>query len=70
LLGTLAGRHLGATITLDLLPSNPRAAALASELGFAPARRLTRMVLREDESTAEFPHDDSLVYAAAGFEYG
>jgi GNAT superfamily N-acetyltransferase len=70
LLRALTGRHVGATITLDLLPSNPRAVALASELGFAPARTLMRMVLGAGSPPAAFPHDDSLVYAAAGFEYG
>jgi GNAT superfamily N-acetyltransferase len=70
LLGALARRHEGTAISLDLLPSNAQAVTLASQLGFAPARRLTRMVLRGNDLAAAFRHDDSLVYATAGFEYG
>lgn len=70
LLGALVRRHEGAAVSLDLLPSNPWAVTVASQLGFTPARRLTRMVLRGDDLPAAFSHDDSLVYAAAGFEYG
>ena len=49
----------------DLLPSNQNAVALASELGFSPQRRLTRMFRGE-----ELKGNDQLVYAIAGFELG
>ena len=49
----------------DLLPSNRNAVNLATELGFSPQRRLTRM-FRGDE----FRGEDDLVYAIAGFELG
>lgn len=49
----------------DLLPSNRNAVMLASELGFSPQRRLTRMYRGEALSG-----NDQLVYAIAGFELG
>lgn len=49
----------------DLLPRNQRAVALATELGFAPQRRLVRMARGEP-----VPAKDELVYAIAGFEFG
>jgi GNAT superfamily N-acetyltransferase len=49
----------------DLLPSNRNAVMLASELGFSPQRRLTRMFRGE-----ELKGNDQLVYAIAGFELG
>ena len=49
----------------DLLPSNQEAVSLASELGFLPQRRLTRMFRGE-----EFRGRDELVYAIAGLELG
>jgi GNAT superfamily N-acetyltransferase len=49
----------------DLLPSNQEAVSLASELGFLPQRRLTRMFRGE-----ELRGRDELVYAIAGFELG
>lgn len=49
----------------DLLPSNPRARALAGSLGFAPVRHLVRMRLGPSLETR-----DDLVFAIAGFEAG
>lgn len=49
----------------DLLPANLDAVNLAGSLGFAPIRKLTRMVW--GQATAE---DQSRVYAIAGFEWG
>jgi GNAT superfamily N-acetyltransferase len=49
----------------DLLSTNNRAVQLAVELGFAPQRRLERMVLGES-----VPKNDEMVYAIAGFELG
>ena len=52
----------------DLLPENIEAVRLATEFGFAPARRLTRMSRSRDQGNA--PVDSSQVVAIAGFEYG
>ena len=49
----------------DLLPANHHAARLATRLGFAPQRRLIRMV-----RGAELRANDLCVYAIAGFELG
>ena len=49
----------------DLLPANRNAVAVASEMGFAPQRRLMRMFRGE-----ELSGNDQLVYAIAGFELG
>jgi hypothetical protein len=49
----------------DLFPAHPHAPRIASELGFAPVRRLVRMVRGERIVT-----DDTLVYAIGGFEAG
>lgn len=49
----------------DLLPGNASAAALASKLGFAPVRRLFRMV--RGQAPAEVHR---LIYALSGFETG
>jgi len=49
----------------DLFPENRNAVALATELGFAPQRRLMRMVRGE-----ELRGKDEFVYAIAGFELG
>jgi ribosomal protein S18 acetylase RimI-like enzyme len=49
----------------DLLSTNENATRLAEELGFAPQRRLERMVLG-----SSVPKNDGMVYAIAGFELG
>jgi len=53
----------------DILPANKHAVALARTLGFAPVRKLTRMVLgpnpAEDQSRGV-----SRIWAIAGFEWG
>ena len=49
----------------DLLSTNKNAVGLAEELGFAPQRRLERMVLG-----SSVPKNDGMVYAIAGFELG
>jgi N-acetylglutamate synthase-like GNAT family acetyltransferase len=49
----------------DLLGANESAARLAKEFGFAPQRRLERMVLGK-----RLAKKDELVYAIAGFELG
>lgn len=50
----------------DLLPENLAAAAVAKELGFAVERSLTRMYLGDGPAGG----DASLVFSAAGFEWG
>jgi GNAT superfamily N-acetyltransferase len=49
----------------DLLPAHTEAVEIARGLGFAPVRRLTRML-----RGAAIRTDDRLVYAIAGFEAG
>ena len=49
----------------DLLSANKNAIRLAEEFGFAPQRRLERMVLGNS-----LPKNDEMVYAIAGFELG
>lgn len=49
----------------DLLSSNQNAVDLAAEFGFAPQRRLERMVLGDS-----IVKNDQMVYAIAGFELG
>ena len=61
--------HAAEPVYWDLLPDNTAAVSLAREFGFAPQRRLTRMV-RRGMPAAPLDHDDSMVYASAGFEYG
>ncbi len=49
----------------DLLPQNPAALAIATELGFSPQRKLIRMVRGRDLRGRE-----DWIYAIAGFELG
>jgi ribosomal protein S18 acetylase RimI-like enzyme len=49
----------------DLLGANENAVQLAGEFGFAPQRRLERMIFGK-----RLPKEDELVYAIAGFELG
>jgi GNAT superfamily N-acetyltransferase len=49
----------------DLLSTNQNAIELAAEFGFAPQRRLERMVLGDS-----IIKNDQMVYAIAGFELG
>jgi GNAT superfamily N-acetyltransferase len=59
-------RHADEATVTDLFPQHEAAARIASQLGFAPFRRLTRMVLRP----APVRMPDPRVYANAGFEWG
>ena len=70
LLEWFLARHPGESIFWDLLPGQPEALRLAREFGFEPRRRLVRMALRGSPGAAPFRHDDSAVFAIAGFEYG
>ena len=67
LIAEFLGTHEGDAIYWDILPSNGAAIGLAREFGFAPVRSLSRMAI---PGRAPLPHDDSLVFAIAGFEYG
>jgi GNAT superfamily N-acetyltransferase len=66
----LLSRHAGDTVFWDLLPQNRAAADLAGDLGFACRRKLVRMVRPGRAGAPPLLFDNSLVYAAAGFEYG
>ncbi|HXM40126.1 MAG TPA: GNAT family N-acetyltransferase [Bryobacteraceae bacterium] len=70
LLAWFLSRHQGEPVCWDLLPSNTEAIRLARASGFAPLRRLVRMVRRGIPGAAPLVHDDSQVFAIAGFEYG
>jgi GNAT superfamily N-acetyltransferase len=70
LLAWFLARHPGEPVYWDLLPHNAEAVRLAQAFGFTPLRRLVRMVRRGVPGTAPLAHDDSQVFAIAGFEYG
>ncbi len=70
LIGWFLSHHPGETVYWDLLPENREAARLAEEFGFEPRRKLLRMVRRGQPFAEPLEFDNSLVYAAAGFEYG
>jgi GNAT superfamily N-acetyltransferase len=67
LIDDFLARHAAEAIYWDLMPHNAEAARLATERGFQPLRKLVRMAI---PGPSLFMHDDSLVYAIAGFEYG
>lgn len=60
-------RHRNETVYWDLLPHNSEAVRIARECGFEPLRKLVRMAR---PGARPFEHEDGLVYAIAGFEYG
>jgi GNAT superfamily N-acetyltransferase len=66
LLQWFLARHATETVVWDLFPHHPQAFQLASEFGFRPIRRLTRMSLNAPAATLPDPR----IYAIAGFEYG
>ncbi len=59
-------RHPGELVVWDLFPHHENAAAIASQFGFRPVRRLTRMSLHAPRAA----QPDTRIYAIAGFEYG
>lgn len=67
LAGSFLARHPGEKLYWDVLPGNPEAVKLAKAFDFAPVRRLTRMVI---PGPRPLRHDDSKIFAIAGFEYG
>ena len=70
LLAWFLSRHPREPVYWDLLPDNTEAVQLARAYGFAPLRRLVRMGRRGVRGAAPLEHDDSQVFAIAGFEYG
>ncbi|HLY19710.1 MAG TPA: GNAT family N-acetyltransferase [Bryobacteraceae bacterium] len=70
LLGWFLSRHAGLSVYWDLLPGNAGAVRLARACGFQPVRRLVRMARPAAPGAAPLQHDDSQVFAIAGFEYG
>jgi len=62
--------HEGEAIFWDLFPDNDAAVKLASEHGFAPARKLMRMGLRLRADAPPCRTDVRCTYAIAGFEWG
>ena len=70
LLAWFLGRHPGEPVCWDLLPANTEAVRLARASGFAPLRRLVRMVRPGIPGAPPLTHNDSQVFAIAGFEYG
>ena len=67
LLDWFLARHGHEKVSWDILPENREVVRLATECGFQPLRRLVRMARSGQRS---FEHDDGLVYAIAGFEFG
>jgi GNAT superfamily N-acetyltransferase len=70
LLAWFLARHPREPVYWDLLPHNTEAVRLARACGFAPLRRLVRMVRRGAPGAPPLDHDDSQVFATAGFEFG
>jgi GNAT superfamily N-acetyltransferase len=70
LLAWFLARHPREPVYCDLLPGNNEAVRLARAFGFTPLRRLVRMVRPGVPGAAPLAHDDSQVFAIAGFEYG
>ena len=70
LLAWFLKKHPEESIYWDILPANGNAVTLAREFGFEPVRRLARMAVAGVENPSGLHNDDTLVYAAAGFEFG
>ena len=63
-------RHAGEPVFWDILPQNSAALELAREFGFERRRELVRMVRRGAPPARDLQHNDSDIFALAGFEYG
>jgi len=63
-------RHREENVYWDILAANGSALALAREFGFDRVRELMRMSLAGVDHPPPLGNNDTLVYAAAGFEYG
>ena len=70
LLDWFVAQHAGEAICWDLFPDHADATSLARSRGFAPARRLMRMVRRGPGVVGAPPVNGPGIYAAAGFELG
>lgn len=64
LLASFLARHGSEPTMLDLCDDHAAAVSMASDAGFAPVRRLTRMVRGDSKDTSP------LIYTCAGFEFG
>jgi GNAT superfamily N-acetyltransferase len=70
LLRWFLSRHANENVYWDILIENREAVAIAQEFQFRPLRGLVRMARRGRRDAGLFAHNDSRVYAIAGFEYG
>jgi GNAT superfamily N-acetyltransferase len=70
LLAWWLARHPGRASSWDIPLSNEAAVNLARAAGFEPARRLMRMARPGRPQPRQFAHNDSQVFAIAGFEFG
>lgn len=70
LLQRYLSRHLGESVAWDLLPENKEAVRLAREFGFERRRQLVRQVRPGPVAAQPFVHNNSYVFAIAGFECG
>jgi hypothetical protein len=70
LLAWFLKKHPDESVYWDILPVNAEAVAIAREFGFTRVRELVRMALPGRKNPPPLPAHDSLVFAAAGFEYG
>jgi GNAT superfamily N-acetyltransferase len=70
LLGWFLNRHGKESVYWDILPANREAVRMAREFGFEPVRQLVRMTLAAAPGAPPLRHEDALVFAIAGFEYG
>lgn len=63
-------RHAGEAVFWDILTPNEAALEIARQFGFECRRKLVRMVRKGAHPERNFEHNDSVVFALAGFEYG
>jgi GNAT superfamily N-acetyltransferase len=70
LLQRYLSRHPGESVAWDILADNKEAIRLAQEFGFERRRQLVRQMRPGPRAAQPFVHNDSYVYAIAGFECG
>jgi hypothetical protein len=63
-------RHTAEPVFWDILPHNRMALEMARYFGFERRRELVRMARKGAPPARDFEHNDSHVFALAGFEYG
>ena len=64
------GRYAQQRVYWDLLPDSVEAVRLARAFGFKPVRRPVRMVRQGAPEAPPLAHDNSRIFAIAGFEFG